>query len=100
LSTAAELDCPACRSRLRVGRTLSSTSGNPAFVLCQHQQKSLLLSRLRPGRRPHALCPVVPPSVLPPKPRLPPAAKRSSRRPCRCARASRHLLSTATRSLP
>src|SRR5205823_10310458 len=69
------------------------------FVLCQRWQKSLLLSRLRPGRRSHSLCPVVPPSVFSPKPRLPRAAKRSSNRPYRRPRANCHFLSTATRTL-
>src|SRR5216110_533770 len=49
LSAAAELGRQACWSRPRVRRTLSPASGNPPFVLCQHPQKSLLLSRLRPG---------------------------------------------------
>ena len=42
-------------------------------------------------------CPASYPSA---KSRLPRAAKRSSHRPCRRARASCHFLSTATRSLP
>src|SRR5437870_5290292 len=78
LSAAAELDRPAYRFRPRIRWTLSTASGNPAFVLCQCPQESLLLSRLRPGRRSHSLCPVVPSSVLSPKCRLPRAAKRSS----------------------
>src|SRR5207253_2983561 len=71
LSAAAELDLSAYRSGLRVRRTLSAAYGNPALVLRQCPQKSLLLSRLRPGRRSPALCPVTPPSILPPKPHLP-----------------------------
>src|SRR6266704_300792 len=100
LFATAELGCPACWSWPRVRRPLSPAPGNPPFVLRQHPQKSLLLPRLRPRRRSPALCPVVPSSVLSPKPRLPPAAQCSSNRPCRRARASGHFLSTATRSLP
>src|SRR5487761_761286 len=100
LFAAAELGRPACWSRPRVRRPLSPASGNTPFVLCQCPQKSLLLSRLRPGRRSPSLCPVIPPSVLSPKPRLPRAAQYSSTRPCCGARTSRHFLSTATRLLP
>ena len=84
LFATAELGCPACWPRPRVRRTLSPAPGNPPFVLCQHPQKSLLLPRLRPGRRSAALCPVVAPTVFPPKPRLPPAARgcSSSRSDC------------------
>src|SRR5580704_6543310 len=96
LSAAAELGRPARLSRPRVRRTLSPSSGNPPFVLCQCPQKSLLLSRLRPGRRSPSLCPVVPPSILPPMSRL---SERSYSRPCRYTRASRHVLSTATPTL-
>src|SRR5258707_5923508 len=99
LFAAAELGRQACWSRPRVRRTLSPASGNLPFVLCQRPQKSLLLSRLRPGRRSPSLCPVVPSSVLPQKPCLPRTAKCSSNRPCCCARAGRHFLSTATQSL-
>src|SRR5436190_11648782 len=94
------MDRPACRLRLRVRRPLSSARGNPALVLCQRPQKSLLLSRLWPGRRSAALCPVVTPSVLSRKLRLPRTAKCSCRRRCHRARASRHFLSKPTRSLP
>ena len=55
---------------IRVCWTLSAARRDPALVLCQHAQKCLLLSRLRPGRRPDSLRPVVPPSVLPSEPRL------------------------------
>jgi len=46
----------------------------PSFYV-DSSKKSLLLSRLESGPRPPSLCPGVPPSVLPPQPRLPPAAK-------------------------
>src|SRR5438034_1138791 len=98
LFAAAELGPPACWSWPRVRRTLSPAPGNPSLLLCQRPQKSLLLPRLWSGRRSPALCSVVPPAVLPSKPRLPPAAQCSSSRSHRRARASRRFLSTATRS--
>src|SRR5208337_3046699 len=101
LSSAAELGRPAYRFGPRVRRNLSATSGNPAFVLRQRSQESLLLPRLRPGRRSHSLCPVVQPSVLPPKPRPPGATDHCYRRLCRCRTPTdSRFLSTATGSLP
>src|SRR2546429_693919 len=86
LFAAAELGPPACWSWPRVRRTLSPAPGNPSLLLCQRPQKSLLLPRLWSGRRSPALCSVVPPAVLPSKPRLPPAAQCSSSRSHRRAR--------------
>ena len=60
----------AARGPIRVCRTLSAARRDPAVVLCQHAQKCLLLSRLRPGRRPDSLRPVIAPSVLPSEPGL------------------------------
>ncbi len=65
--------------RFEYGRPLSAARGDPAVVLCQHAKKCFLLSRLRPGRRPDSLRPVVPPSVLPSEPRLPRSADRCRR---------------------
>src|SRR6516164_4412349 len=100
LSAAAELGRATCRSWLRIRRPLSSTLRDPPLLLCQRSQKSLLLPRLWSGRRSAAFYPVVSPAVFPPKPRLPPTARRCCSRSCCCARASGRLLSTATPSLP
>jgi len=100
LFAAAELSRTTCRSWFRVRRPLSPAPGDPPFVLRQRSQKSLLLPRLRSGRRSAAFYPVVSPAVFPPKSRLPPTARGCFSRSCGCARAGCRILSTATRALP
>src|SRR5229473_1559133 len=81
-----------------VRRPLSLTSGYKAFLLGQCFQESVLLSRLRPWRRPDPFYWIVPGSLVSPKRCLPPAANPSGCR-FRIAGNGRFVLSIPTPSL-